>query len=297
MENDLKKNELIQNTDLFLIRIREHGLPPINIPNDATLYCTEGNERELNAAITNLFKIIQDKLNLKEVPIINIQKDRIHILNQYVHREIEVSLGHSNPEILKLWHPTKNGKLKPIQFTEKSGKKVWWKCEKGHEWEAQILKITDGRRCPYCSNKSVGKDNCLAVTHPELSEEWHPTKNGYLTAYDVVPGSGKKIWWKCKNGHEWQNVVNKRAIQGQSCADCHGRGRITATLESAKKIFAENGCELLAKKFINSSTKMKYKCSCGNISETTLSRFKTGRRCSSCKGKRISETKSKNQSC
>lgn len=43
-------------------------------------------------------------------------------------------------KLVKEWHPTKNGDLKPSDFTAGSGQKVWWKCPKGddHEWEARI---------------------------------------------------------------------------------------------------------------------------------------------------------------
>ena len=32
-------------------------------------------------------------------------------------------------------------------------KKVWWRCKKGHEWEAVISSRTAGRGCPYCNNE------------------------------------------------------------------------------------------------------------------------------------------------
>ena len=35
----------------------------------------------------------------------------------------------------------------------------------------------------------------LAETHPELAKQWHPTKNGNLTAKDVTCGNRKKVWW------------------------------------------------------------------------------------------------------
>ena len=38
------------------------------------------------------------------------------------------------------------------------------------------------------------------VFHPsyeELLKEFHPTKNGDLTPFDVTAGSGIEIWWKC----------------------------------------------------------------------------------------------------
>ena len=39
------------------------------------------------------------------------------------------------------------------------------------------------------------KENNLAVMRPDLAKEWHPTKNGDLTPYDVTCGSGKKVYW------------------------------------------------------------------------------------------------------
>jgi hypothetical protein len=58
-----------------------------------------------------------------------------------------------HPEIAKTWHPTKNGDLKPNQFTIGSSKKVWWQCEKNHEWQATI---SDRRYygCQMCYSQS-----------------------------------------------------------------------------------------------------------------------------------------------
>jgi len=46
----------------------------------------------------------------------------------------------------------------------------------------------------------------LAEVNPELAKQWHPTKNGILSPYDVKPNSSMKIWWKCQKGddHEWK---------------------------------------------------------------------------------------------
>tara|TARA_B110000858_G_scaffold198379_2_gene264426 strand:- start:10374 stop:10499 length:126 start_codon:yes stop_codon:yes gene_type:complete len=35
--------------------------------------------------------------------------------------------------------------------------------------------------------------NCLANVNSTLTKEWHPTKNGELTPFDVTAGSGKKV--------------------------------------------------------------------------------------------------------
>ena len=39
-------------------------------------------------------------------------------------------------------------------FSPTSHKKVWWKCSKGHEWEAMIANRFDKKRgCPYCAGQ------------------------------------------------------------------------------------------------------------------------------------------------
>ena len=69
-----------------------------------------------------------------------------------------------NPKLAKEWHPTKNGKLTPMDVTPSSARKVWWICEKNHEWEASINNRTMGTKCPYCAGKAVCEDTTTKVT-------------------------------------------------------------------------------------------------------------------------------------
>lgn len=54
------------------------------------------------------------------------------------------------------------------------------------------------------------------------------------------------------------------------------------TLEEVKQFFKDKGCKLLEESYKNSNTKMKYKCSCGNISQISLDKFRDGQRCKKC---------------
>ena len=117
------------------------------------------------------------------------------------------------PELAKEWHPTKNGMLMAQTVLAGSRQKVWWKGSCGHEWEASLVNRTQKQtKCPYCTNKKVLKGfNDLVTTHPELASEWHPTLNGELTPEQVVRGTLKKVWWRCRNEHVWQARVAHRA--------------------------------------------------------------------------------------
>jgi len=124
------------------------------------------------------------------------------------------------PRIAREWHPTKNVPLTPKDVTSRSGKKVWWLCKKGHEWEVKIAERAEGG-CPYCSGHRACKDNCLQNLNLGLAGQWHPTKNMLLTPKDVTARSNKKVWWLCKKGHEWAARIKERA-GGTGCPFCSG---------------------------------------------------------------------------
>lgn len=134
------------------------------------------------------------------------------------------SLATENPDLAKQWHPTKNGDLTPYDVTSKSGKRVWWLCDQGHEWEAGINnRGFHGRGCPYCAGQKAWKGyNDLATINPKLAREWHPSKNAPLTTQEVTANSGLKVWWRCENGHEWPATIDSRS-RGTTCPYCSGR--------------------------------------------------------------------------
>lgn len=144
------------------------------------------------------------------------------------------------PDLATEWHPTKNGDLKPEMITCGSAKKVWWflryedpKTGKHYnfEWQAIVHNRVNGCGCPYLTNQAVWKGfNDLATTRPELTTQWHPTKNGKLTPDMITCGSNKKVWWICEKKHEWETTVNNRN-RGTICPVCAKR-RITPGVNS-----------------------------------------------------------------
>ena len=126
-----------------------------------------------------------------------------------------------NPTLAKEWNYTKNGNLKPSGFSSNSGQKVWWKCDKGHEWQATIDSRNNGHGCPYCARqKALKGENDLQTVNPTLAKEWNFEKNKGLTPTGVLPSSNKKVWWKCKKGHEWQASITNRN-KGIGCPICN----------------------------------------------------------------------------
>lgn len=124
-----------------------------------------------------------------------------------------------SPDIAAEWDQEKNGHLRPDMVTDMSDRKVWWRCEKGHEWQAQVS-ARHKTGCPFCSNRKILIGfNDLASVRPDIAEGWDSEKNGSSGPEDVVCGSDRKVWWKCKKGHEWQASVASRC-SGTGCPFC-----------------------------------------------------------------------------
>ena len=118
------------------------------------------------------------------------------------------------------WSHEKNNGLTPMDVAPNSNKKTWWKCSKGHEWQATIASRHSGSGCPYCAGRyAVKGESDLYTVNPILANEWNYEKNDGLTPEDVLPNSNKKVWWKCGQGHEWQAKIQVRT-KGSVCPQC-----------------------------------------------------------------------------
>ena len=123
------------------------------------------------------------------------------------------------PDLVKEWHPTKNGSLTPEAVTPESMRKVWWHCEQGHWWLAAIWDRVQGMKCTYCRDLVRKGDQRMIDLEPGLLKEWHPSRNVDLIARDISSGYEGEVWWICEQGHEWKATVPCR-IAGKGCPFC-----------------------------------------------------------------------------
>ena len=120
-------------------------------------------------------KVLADILNI-EINV-DIQRDYTSIENLREQTTKIESILITNPNLVKEWNFKKNAKLLPEHVTANSAKKVWWLCEKGHEYQATIANRSKGNGCPYCAGKLVTTgENDLKTLCPSLAEEWNYEK-------------------------------------------------------------------------------------------------------------------------
>lgn len=135
----------------------------------------------------------------------------------------ETDLQTRYPVVAAEWNWAKNGDLMPENISAASNKKVWWICEKGHQWEAVIASRTyQGNNCPVCSGRKpdIGV-NDFATLRPDLVLDWCDERNDGKQPQNYTCNSSVIITWQChKCGTIWRKSIKSR-IQGNKCPSCY----------------------------------------------------------------------------
>ena len=252
------KNRLCNDNNIRLIRVREIGLSSYE---DCICIAdvNPSNPRAIGRAISEVLEL----LGIEEYKI-DIDTDAPEILSWYLSSEHTRNLLALNPLLASEWHSVKNGELKPEHLAFNSGKKVWWVCEKGHEWQASLHNRSKGKGCPYCSGRLAIKGvNDLLTLRPDIVREWDFEQNDHVQPTEVKLGSNEKVWWICSTcGHKWKTTINART-SGRGCPKCGElkKGPKRKTHEHfAQELRIVNPNVELVDNYTVSTSKVKCKC-------------------------------------
>ncbi len=167
LSREERKYRLCLSKGISLIRIKEI-LEDDPVSNCDVLLVTSKSPQfyELDFIISNVLQ------HLGINTAVNCKNDLEKIRMQYLVSDEKRSLAIVAPHLVKEWHPEKNGKMTPYLIMSNAHDKNWWKCAKGHEWQAAAYSRVHGNGCPYCSGQKVLIGyNDLATTHTELIKE------------------------------------------------------------------------------------------------------------------------------
>ena len=289
VEKDLKKDLMCEKNKIRLIRIREDGCPDYK-SSSIKIYLPNNKPKGLEIGIKKVLDLL--KINNNDI---NIDRDITEILSMINFMVKENSILNTNPDIAKEWHQVKNGNLKPEHTKPGSNKKVWWICPNGHEYQLCVNdRVVRGHGCPYCSSHRVMKGyNDLESQNPVLAKEWDYDRN-IISPSEVTVASGKKVWWKCDKGHEWEAAISKRS-NGRGCPYCSGQKVLKgyndlATLNPTlieEWNYNKNIDVLPTGVSAHSGRKVWWKCSkCNHEWQATIDKRSNGRGCPKCKNKK-----------
>lgn len=218
-QKEEKKNKLLQETGVTLIRIKEDSERDA-VENNTIYYRLKPNYSALDNVIKTLVTMLERITHVNCSEDIDFNRDRLKILALYKQYVLKNSFAVANPSLLAEWDYNKNSNISPESFSPRSNQKVWWLCPEGHSYMASIQNRTNGTGCPVCNNKQLLTGyNDIVAKNPALASEWDYSKNG-ITPDKVICSSPKKYWWKCSAcGLEWETAPCNRE-RGSGCPRC-----------------------------------------------------------------------------
>ena len=222
-------------------------------------------------------------------------------------RELQIGfndLKTTFPEIAMEWDYEKNSDT-PDVYLAGSVKKVWWRCGKGHSYQAKICNRTTesihATACPFCANKKVLYGyNDLVSQYPEIAHEWDYEKNAGLLPENFTKRSSKKVWWVCKNSsvvrHSYMMSIDQR-VSGSMCPYCsHPPKKLMKGLNDFKSQnpqimeewdYEKNNIDPEQIFMGGGKEKAWFICSVGHSYEAMLSQKIKGAGCPYCSGRKV----------
>lgn len=181
-------------------------------------------------------------------------------------------------EFLSLWECIghKNPKQVRPQQHDRKNTTFLWKCNvaEDHVWFSTVANRTRGRKCPFCNGDSIALSNSISTMHPDISKEWHPTRNGFSNPCCFKASSKRfRPTWQCSEGYEsdgttiatdhvWSTLIaNRTRRNGSNCPFCSGNDvcfstSLSSTHPHLHEIWSEQNTESLDN--ISHGSKEKY---------------------------------------
>ena len=145
------------------------------------------------------------------------------------------------------------------------------RCDKGHIYKTNWANFQSGYRCPECAGTK-------RLTIEYVKEEI--LKADYLCLDDEYINNSMKLNIQCDKGHIYQATWGKFR-NGKRCPYCVGYYKNINNIKKQTRILAPS-YECLSLEYVDSKTKLKFKCAKGHIYYAIWNSFKYGTRCPQC---------------
>lgn len=153
-------------------------------------------------------------------------------------------------------------------------RKLKFKCDKGHIYEASWHNFRSGKRCPVCAGKRQSINDL---------KDFANTKGGKCLS-DQYLGANSKHHWECEFGHQWSSKWS-HIKRGSWCPTCAGRLKLeeSSLIEHASQ---KSGKCLNPEYYKNNKTKLKWECEKGHTWIAGWEHILRGHWCPTCSGRR-----------
>lgn len=164
------------------LRMLQDLKSPLIIPIKVPVYKSY-SKKFFSAFDQKIYELLRLIFPEKEnYPNINIQRDELKILAQYIRDPIEDSFQKQYPELAKDWDQRRNGSLTPSMFLPNTPYRFYWicrKCNRTYQTSMPNRRKINPNTCPLCCNKSRYPSSMLHECYPQLAPFWNETLNEY----------------------------------------------------------------------------------------------------------------------
>jgi len=152
--------------------------------------------------------------------------------------------------------------------------KLEFLCSCGHKFKMIWNSFQRGCRCSKCSKK-------YRPTIAEVKQKTEELADGYVCVSNIYANANSYLIFKCPKNHEfkmWWNSFRR----GQRCPTCAGNKKLTIEYVKQRTVEIAKGYSCLSDVYVNSCTKLEFKCNKNHIFKMIWSSFKYGQRCPIC---------------
>ena len=155
-----------------------------------------------------------------------------------------------------------------------------YRCACGEESKIIFSHFKNGVRCNKCGAKRTGEKQKYTLKYVKQYFEEHSCElleKEYINSKTLM-----KYKCSCRNISKISFGSFKNGNRCKKCGIKKRSEKRKFSFNCVKQYFKDQSCELIEKRYISYNIKMKYKCSCGNISKISFGSFKNGVRCMKC---------------
>ena len=116
-------------------------------------------------------------------------------------------------------------------------------------------------------------------------QEYAQTREGECLSEKYI-NMTTPLQWRCKEGHTWKSMPTSTVTRKQWCPICMKKnsGLEKLTIQEMRELAKEKGGECLSKEYINTDTKLEFKCAEGHTWKATGGSLKYGNKwCPKCR--------------
>ena len=225
-DREIEKNHFFEESNITLIRVKEDKYKS-GVEGHTIFFIPKGKSYlndSFNNMLSDLFNLLEKLTKIQADRDFDVIRDELKIREKYATFLKAGSFASVYPELVQEWDIDKNEGMNPDSFSANANTKVWWKCSKGHSWQALITSRGRGLGCPYCAGQRtlIGMNDLETWSrenNPGLLDEWNYKKNTESPS-SFQKTSAKKVWWICSEGHEWEASIANR-VHGTGCPVCN----------------------------------------------------------------------------